>query len=122
MLRFQLLQLAKFSGVLLFVGGATASFIAREGADRTAAVHRIGSIGLLLTWGAGYLLASTLGWSPSQLWIVAGFATTLAIHLVLTWSAARDHRRHPRAAALVALLFLATLALMIWKPTWQLVR
>ena len=48
-LRYQLRQLAKFVGVLLFVGGAIASFVARDGDARRAAVHRLGSIGLLVT-------------------------------------------------------------------------
>jgi len=111
-LRLHLLQLAKFSGVLLFVGGSIAALIARESAARRTAVHRVASIGLVVTWVAGYLLARTLGWSLGELWITGAIATTLAIHLVLTWAVARDRD----ATAAVAVLLVATLALMIWKP------
>jgi hypothetical protein len=121
-LRFQLLQLAKFAGVLLFAGGAVGSFAASEVAARKAAVHRLGSPGLLVLWAAGFYLARTLGWSPGQLWITGAFATTLVIHLVLTWSAARAERRTAGAALAVAALFVVTLGLMIWKPTWEMIR
>lgn len=112
MLRLQLLQLAKFAGVLLFVGGAVAACVAREPDARRIAVHKVGSAGVGLMWIAGALLAMQLGYRLAAPWLLAAFATTLATHLVLTWAVARE--RNPAPA--VAVLVLATLVLMIWKP------
>jgi hypothetical protein len=120
-LRYHLLLLVKFTGVLLFAGGAMASFIASDLEARKAAIHRQGSLGLLLTWLSGFGLAHTLGWTLTQLWLVAGLAVSFVTQGVLTWSVAAPGPPKRGAASAVAALVVATLAIMIWKPTWQMV-
>jgi hypothetical protein len=54
--------------------------------------------------------------------MVAGLGLSFVIQGVLTWSVAVDGRRGPRAAIAVVALLLTTLAMMVWRPTWHLVR
>jgi len=119
-LRLHLIQMAKYAGVLLFVGGAIAAFVARELEARRVAVHKVGSPGLLLTWAGGYLLSRELDWPFFEPWLLGAFITTVLAQVVLTWSVAREDRRSRGAGIAVALLVVATLALMVWKPTWRL--
>lgn len=113
---YRYLLLAKFAGVLLFVGGAVAALAGRDRAGRHHATHRIASPGLLLTWGFGYALVEASGVPLTELWVALGLLLSLAVHVVLIVSVDREGRRGP--ALVVAALVLAILALMVWKPQW----
>lgn len=108
------LLLVKFAGVLLFAGGAFAALLADDRATRQWATHRPASLGLLLIWCSGFALAHVTAVPLNAPWIIGGFVTSLAAHIVLTASVRRDARRGHAVA--VALLLLAALALMIWRP------
>jgi hypothetical protein len=120
-LRYHLLLLVKFAGVLLFAGGAMASFVASDLEARKGVIHRQGSLGLLLTWLSGFGLAHTLGWTLTQLWLIAGLAVSFVTQGILTWSVAAPGRPKRGPAIAVGALITVTLAIMIWKPTWKLV-
>lgn len=113
---YRFLLLAKFAGVLLFAGGAVAALAGPDRASRHRATHRIASPGLLLTWVFGYLLTEASNLPLTAPWILGGLVLSLAVHVVLVVTVARDARRGPALA--VAGLLLAILALMLWRPTW----
>lgn len=108
------LLLVKFAGVLLFAGGAFAALLADDRATRQWATHRPASLGLLLIWCSGFALAHVTAVPLNAPWIIGGFVTSLAAHIVLTASVRSDARRGHAIA--IALLLLAALALMIWRP------
>jgi hypothetical protein len=120
-LRYHLLLLVKYTGVLLFAGGAMASFIASDLEARKRAVHRQASLGLGLTWLSGFALAYTLGWTLTQLWLIAAVVTSILINGILSYTVGAPDRPKRGPAIAVAVLFVATLGVMIWKPTWKLV-
>ena len=115
---YRLLLLVKFVGVLLFAGSAVALVVARDLEDRKVAVHRVGSPGLLITWGAGYALTEASGVPFTELWVLGAFALTFLAQGALTWSVSRPGRPVRGPATVAAACLLAVLALMIWKPQW----
>ena len=121
MLTYLLIRFAKFAGVLAFAGGAIGALVAPDLATRKTLVHRVASPGLLAVWGFGLLLAFRLGRPWSELWILGAFATSFVLQGLLTWRAARVEHGGPGPAAVALALLVASLALMIWRPTWAMV-
>lgn len=111
------LRLLKFCGVALLMGGTLAALLSADETTRKRAVHRFASPGLLATWLAGYLLSLELGVTLSQPWIVGALLLSLASQLALVHVAAHGTSRASALAVIVPLV--ATLALMVFRPTWS---
>lgn len=120
MVVYHFLHVLKFSGVVLFAGGIVASFVSRAPAERRLAAHGLASPGLLITWTAGYLLSLRLGIGLRELWTLAGLVLSFAAHLALLRSLNRE--RSALAIALVAGPLFAVLLLMVFRPTWSVLR
>lgn len=118
---YLLIRFAKFAGVLIFAGGAIGALVAPDLPTRKTLVHRVASPGLLLVWVGGLLLAWRLARPWSELWMLGAFATTFVIQGLLTWRAARVENGGPALSLAVVGLMAASLALMIWRPTWAMV-
>lgn len=118
---YELIRFIKFAGVLGFAAGAVAALVARDLDDRRVAVHRVASPALAVTWIGGFLLADALARPLTELWVAAGFALSFLTQGALVWSVSVDGRRGPRAVVAVLGLLFATLALMTWRPTWDMV-
>lgn len=112
-----LLRVVKFVGVILFGGGLIASFVTNSERDRKRAVHAISSPGLLVTWGAGYLLTLSLGVPLTELWVMGGLVFSLASQLALVRNVSRQPSRAGFALTAVPLLFV--LVFMVVRPTWS---
>lgn len=114
---YRLLLLAKFLGVTGYAGGLAASFLSSLPEERKRAAHRLASPALLLTWAAGYGLASQLGIRFTELWLLSALLLSLFSQLALVFAVTRQTRSLPAlSAATLPLLFV--LGLMVYRPTW----
>lgn len=116
MLVYRALLLLKFTGLLALAGGTLAGLLAATAAERKRAVHHFASPGLLVTWGAGYLLSTLLGVALTELWTLGGLTLSFGSHLALVHAAA--HGPSKLLTILVVLPLFSTLALMVFRPTW----
>jgi hypothetical protein len=121
MLTYQLLLLVKFVGVVIYGGGLVAAFVSSSLAERKRAVHRIASPALLVIWVAGFLLTVKLGVSLLELWIVGGLAFSFVSQGALVRSVVRD-ARSTSAFLFAALPLVIVLGLMVFRPTWEVLR
>ena len=110
------LHVLKFLGVMLLAGGTIGSFLSDATLERQRAAHGVASVGLLLTWLAGYLLSLTLGVALSELWIGGGLTLSFTAHLALLRSTTRE-RSLPALISVFGPLLLVLL-LMVFRPTW----
>jgi hypothetical protein len=117
---YRLLLFIKLLGVTGYAGGLAASFLASQPHERKRAAHRLASPALLVTWAAGFALASRLGLPLTELWLLAGFGLSFASQLALIFAVTR-HLRSPPAIAAATLPLLIVLYLMVYRPTWALV-
>jgi hypothetical protein len=112
------LKVIKFLAVMAYAGGLAGCFVARDEAARRAAVHRVASPALLAVWCAGYALAWSLGVSLFELWIVAAFVLSILANVALVYSVSRG-RRTLGAFVACALPIVATVVIMVVRPTWS---
>lgn len=120
-LPYDWLRFLKLLAVLGYAGGVTAALLARDLDTRRIAVHRVASPALLGVWVGGYLLADTLMLRLREPWLAGAFALTFVAQGALTWSVAAEGRRRPAVAAVILGAVTATLGLMVWRPTWDMV-
>jgi hypothetical protein len=116
-LTYRLLLLLKFVGVVLFGGGLVAALVATTSRERKRAVHGIASLGLVVTWTAGYLLTLQLNVALTEPWILGGLSLSLVSQLALVAMATHE-RRTVAGALLAAVPFFCVLVLMIFRPRW----
>lgn len=114
---YRVVLLLKFIGVLLYAGGLVASFVASSLPERKRAVHAVASPGLVLTWGAGYLLTLEQHIPLTEAWILGGLLCSLASQLALVHGVSRN-RRTIGAMLAACVPLLAVLVLMVFRPTW----
>lgn len=120
-LQFGLIRLVKFGAILVYAMGVGVGLGALELPNRKQAVHLLASPALIVVWLAGNGLTLYTGVAPTELWVVMGFLASLGAHLMLVQVTrkqvvSRNHR-------LTVLLFLsATLAFMVFRPTWGSLR
>ncbi|RKH52645.1 hypothetical protein D7Y23_05975 [Corallococcus sp. AB050B] len=117
MLTYRLLLLLKFVGVVLFGGGLVAALVATTSRERKLAVHGIASLGLVVTWTAGYLLTLQLNVALTEPWILGGLSLSLVSQLTLVAMATHE-RRTVAGVLLAAVPFFCVLVLMIFRPRW----
>ncbi len=84
-------------------------------------MHRIASPALLVIWVAGFLLTVKLGVSLLELWIVGGLAFSFVSQGALVRSVVRD-ARSTSAFLFAALPLVIVLGLMVFRPTWEVLR
>lgn len=118
---YQFVLVLKFLGVMGFSGGLVAAFVSSDPEARKRAAHRIASPCLLVTWACGFTLAGLAHWPASELWLVGGLALSLIANAVLVICVTRGLRGAGAFFATVAPVA-ATVALMVFKPTWGLFR
>lgn len=112
------LRFLKVLSVSLFVAGALGATLpwSMPHALRRRFAFHLAAPGFLLTWASGFVLAGLAGHSFLAPWILASLALSLfALHGVL-YSAGKEGRAGAKPFAIVALLLLATIALMVWRP------
>lgn len=113
-----LVRFLKFASIFAYVGGVGIGLSNPNLAVRKRAVHLVASPALLAVWLAGYVLTLHLRVPLSEAWIVGGFVCSLAMHLLVT----RAVREQTLATGMrLALIFTlsATLAFMVFRPTWS---
>ncbi len=121
MLTYQLLLFVKFVGVVVYGGGLLTAFLASSLPERKRAVHRIASPALLVIWVSGFLLTLKLGISLLELWIMGGLLFSFVSQGALVRSVTRD-TRSAGAFLFAACPLLVVLALMVFRPTWEVLR
>lgn len=114
-------KLVKLAGVTAYAGGLVAGLVASAADERRRAAHRVAASGLVGTWAAGYLLSVLLGVPLTELWILGGVLFSSASKVALVRSVARE--RATRGDVFATLVpFVATLGLMVFRPTWGSLR
>jgi small neutral amino acid transporter SnatA (MarC family) len=121
MLTYQLLLLVKFIGVVVYGGGLVAAFLSTSLPERKRAVHRVASPALLVIWVAGFFLTLELGVSLLELWIIGGLVLSFVSQGALVRSVTRD-TRSVSAFLFAACPLVLVLALMVFRPTWEIFR
>jgi hypothetical protein len=121
MLVHRLLLFVKFLGLCLYVGGATAALLSGDAEARRRAAHAVASPGMLVTWTVGWLLASETGVALTELWTAGGLTFSFVSQIALVRAASRPHSVSSDRW-LVGLPLVATLACMIFRPTWASLR
>lgn len=112
------LRFLKLIGVALLAAGTIGAFVPRALEDRQRFAYPIAGGGFGLTWLAGVFMAFGGGVSLFAGWIVGAVVTSLASINVVLWSVGVDGRRSLGAASVAIALLVASLALMVWKPTF----
>lgn len=112
------LRFAKLIGVALLAAGTLGAFVPRALEDRQRFAYPVAGGGFGLTWLAGVFMAFGGGVSLFAAWIVGAVVTSLVSINVVLWSVGREGRRSLGAASLALALLVASLALMVWKPTF----
>jgi hypothetical protein len=117
----RVLLLVKFAGVTAYAGGLVAALLASVADERRRAAHRVAASGLVATWASGYLLSLLLRVPLTELWILGGVVLSSASKVALVRSVARERATRGDVVAAVA-PFVGTLALMVFRPTWESLR
>lgn len=113
---YQLFLLPKFTGVFLFLAGTGGAVFGESLASRQTAVHRVASLGLLLTWVFGLLATETSGVPMTRPWIIGSLLLSLVTQGTLVATVSGSARRTPAHLAVIACSLLGTLLLMVWRP------
>lgn len=110
------LRFAKLLAVMLFAGGTAGAFLSRDLGDRRRAAFLVAAPGFVATWILGFAMRSAMRTTLATAWIAgAAITSTIAVNLVL-WAVAREGRRGWLVASASALMLIATMALMIFRP------
>lgn|GEM_PF-1001678 len=121
MLTYRLLIFVKLAFVALYAGGLVTALVATTHDARRRGAHRIAASGFVGTWAAGYVLSLVVRVPLTELWILGGLVLSFASKLALVRSVSRDRATRGDVVAAVA-PFLGTLALMVFRPTWDSLR
>ena len=111
-----LFRFVKFLGVALFAAGLLGAVLPARQKDRLTAAHGPASVGLLLTWLAGYGMMKHLGLSMKEAWIGWGILASL-VALGGAASAASRPEARPLSAAIAAAGFFSAMGTMVTKST-----
>lgn len=101
---------------LLFTGSIGAVF-ARDLRDRQRFAYVLAGPGFGLSWIVGFVLAGTVPFSLLSAWILGGLALSFFSLQVVLYAVGKDGRRTPLTATLILAPLVATVALMVFKPT-----
>lgn len=112
-----LVRFVKFASIFAYLGGVGVGLSSSDLAVRKRAVHLISSPALLSVWLAGYVLTLHLRVPLLEAWIVGGFVCSLAMHLLVT-RAVRERTLALGMRLGLVLTLGATLAFMVFRPTW----
>jgi hypothetical protein len=115
---YRLVLIAKLISVLVYAGGLTAAFVAKQSDERRLAVHSVASTGLLTTWSTGFILLWLSNAKLFELWIVGALLLSLASHLALVHSVVRQNRS-TAAFTRCAVPLVLVICFMVVKPTWN---
>lgn len=111
------LRFLKLVAVAALAAGTLGAFVPTSLEDRQRAAYAIAGPGFGATWILGFLMAWGSGVSLFAAWIAGSVVLSLISINVVLWSAGKEGRRSATAAALAIATLLASLALMVWKPT-----
>ena len=111
------LRFLKLLAVGATLAGAAGAFLPASHADRRRAALALFAPGLGATWTLGLLLAQMEDVSLLSTWVMAAMALSFGSLQVVLYSVARDGRRTSVTAALALLPLVATIALMVWRPS-----
>ena len=111
------LRFLKLLAVAATLAGAAGAFLPAAHADRRRAALALFAPGLGATWTLGFLLAQLEDVSLFSTWVVAAMALSFASLQVILFSVARDGRRTSVTATLALAPLVATIALMVWRPS-----
>lgn len=113
---YLVLRFLKFVGVAVFFAGVVGTFRATDREQRRRWAEGHAAPGYVLTWVMGLGLASTTGATLAQTWIVLGvLAGSLSVLATLAQAHMTAQKSKP-LSALASLAFIASLAVMVWKP------
>jgi hypothetical protein len=113
---YLLFRFLKFVGVALFFAGIVGTFRAEDRSGRRRWAEGHAAPGYVLTWIMGLGLSSVTGVTLAQTWIVLGALSGTTSVLATLAQAHLVAEKSRGLSALASLAFVASLAVMVWKP------
>ncbi len=111
-----LFRFFKYTALLMLAAATAGAFLPEQETTRKRAVYLLGTVGLALTWMAGFGLLRNGGVSMGAPWITGPVLLSIAWFHTLVWSVESPKRRRPLWAGVASALLLTALALMIVRP------
>lgn len=113
---YQLFLIPKFCGVLLFMAGIGGALLAPQLVQRKLAVHRVASLGLLLTWVFGYLAVTSVSIPVMRPWIAGSLLLSFVTQSVLVYSVNGKGHRSIVVTLAATIPMLLIVVLMVARP------
>lgn len=114
---YALLRIVKFVAIVGLGAGSVGAFVPRALDDRRHAAYFVAGPSFGVTWIAGFLLAFHTGASFLSTWILGSLVLSLFSLQVVLFAVGREGRRTKVTAALAILPLVATIVLMVTRPT-----
>jgi hypothetical protein len=114
---YPLLRFLKVLSVAAVFAGTIGAFLPTSLRDRRVFGYGLAGPGFGAAWVCGFGLASVTRTSLLEWWVLSSFALSLFSLQVVLFAVGKDGRRRPGVAVLALLPLVATVALMVWRPT-----
>lgn len=111
------LRFLKIVGTMCFAAGVLSALFPMAHKARARLIYLLGGLGFLISWGVGFVYAPLIGYPLTQTWILASMGTSIFTLNVLLYLAGKESRYGPKPCVFAALGLLATIALMVWRPS-----
>jgi hypothetical protein len=112
-----LLRFFKVLAVALLFAGTTGAVLARDLRDRRLCAYALAGPGFGAAWGCGFGLAAAMELPLLSTWVVGAMVLSFFSLQVVLFAVGKEGRRTPLVASLALAPLIATVALMVWKPT-----
>jgi hypothetical protein len=111
------LRFAKLLAVALLFSGTLGAFMPRAIEDRRRFAYVLAGPAFLATWASGFGLAYLLRTSLFEPWLLSAMALSFFSLQVVLFAVGREGRRGPVSVSLALVTLVASLALMVFRPS-----
>ncbi len=111
------LRFLKLLGVMLFATGVLGAMLpGLTHKMRQRLVYAVAAPGFGLTWALGFVMVGLLGHSYISAWVLLSLVSSMTVLQVLLYVAGKEGRIGPVSRTIAVTCFIATIALMVWRP------
>jgi hypothetical protein len=118
---YQVLLVFKFVSIVAYASGFAGAFLTSSLEERRRAVHNVAGPALLSIWLFGYFLSEQQQVPLTELWILGALTLSSITQIALSRAVTRDERTL-RSFVAAAIPFVLVLVLMVFRPTWSMLR
>ncbi len=111
-----LYRFIKTVAILLLAAATAGAFVPEQARTRQRMVYGMGTVGLALTWIAGFGLLRSTGASMAAPWIAGSVVLSVVWFHAVVWAVEQPQRRQARWALAASLPLLAAVGLMVFRP------